>query len=232
MDVETNLHHLHHATKEHESENLLNNKIVGLSIGILAVIVAVTAALGSSQRDKMTQAMIRQSQAIAKEASGSAKLRSVLIELERLTTLPKDNRSEHEVRDQLRFYSDYLGERNISKEWAESMDPSIEIHLKATEDYDTAQLLAEMGIAIASLSMLIHNRKVWYLSLVLGALSMLQLSKTSYIVHHENTVIEKKISEIGKRYEDLREKHEHNGADAAIIKELDPTGSILRSMEN
>jgi hypothetical protein len=229
MNFERDLHPIRHG--HNEPENLLNNKIVGLSIGILAVIVAVTAALGSSQRDKMTQAMIRQSQAIAKEASGSAKLRSVLIELERLSSLPKEKRSDRELRDQLSFYSDYLAERNISKEWAESMDPSIEIHLEATEDYDTAQLLAEMGIAIASLSMLIHSRKVWYLSLVLGALSMLQLSKTSYIVHHENTSIEMKIGEIAKRYEDLRGRHENNGADARLIKELDPTGNILRSIQ-
>ena len=229
MNFERDLHPIRHG--HHETENLLNNKIVGLSIGILAVIVAVTAALGSSQRDKMTQAMIRQSQAIAKEASGSAKLRSVLIELERLSSLAKENRSERELRDQLSFYSDYLAERNISKEWAESMDPSIEIHLEATEDYDTAQLLAEMGIAIASLAMLIHSRKVWYLSLVLGVLSMLQLAKTSYKVHHENTSIEMKIGEIAKRYEDLRAKHEKNGADARLIKELDPTGSILRSIQ-
>jgi cell division protein FtsL len=79
--------------------------------------------------------------------------------------------------------------------------------------------------------MLIHSRKVWYLSLVLGVLSMLQLAKTSYKVHHENTSIEMKIGEIAKRYEDLRAKHEKNGADARLIKELDPTGSILRSIQ-
>jgi hypothetical protein len=229
MNFERDLHPIRHG--HHETENLLNNKIVGLSIGILAVIVAVTAALGSSQRDKMTQAMVRQSQATSKEASASAKLRSVLIELERLSSIPKENRSEHELHDQLRFYSDYLAERNISKEWGEAMDPSVEIHLKATEDYDAAQLLAEMGIAIASLAMLIHSRKVWYLSLVLGVLGMLQLSKTSYIVHHENAEIEMNISGIAKQYAELRERHEKNGADAKLIKELDPTGSILESME-
>jgi hypothetical protein len=229
MNFERDLHPIRHGHPE--TESLLNNKLVGLSIGILAVIVAVTASLGSAQRDKMTQSMIKQSQATSKEASGSAKLRSVLIELERLSSIPKENRPERELRAQLRFYSDYLGERNISKEWAESMDPSIENHLHATHDFDASQLLAEMGIAIASLAMLIHSRKIWYLSLALGVLSMLQLASTSFKVHHENTTIEKNIDVFAKRYEDLRSRHEKNGADALLIKELDPTGSILRSIQ-
>lgn len=213
----------------HEPESHFKTQFVGLSIGLMAVIVAVTAALGSSQRDKMTQSMILQAQATSKEVSASAKLRSVLIELEKLSLIPKENRSEKEVQSGLRFYSDYLAERNIAKEWAESMDPSIENHLEATDHYETAQLLAEIAIAIASLAMLIKSPKTWYLSLMLGVLSSLQIARTTYQVHHENKAIENKIDGLAKRYGDLRKVHEQNGADAEVVRELDPTGTIMKS---
>jgi hypothetical protein len=219
----------HNHSLEHEGEHHLDDKktgfrshLVGLSLGLLAVMIAVCASVGSSERDRMTQAMIAQSRATSKEVAASVKLRLVLMELADAAALPKEKRDASFVATSIRFYKDYKSERDLAHELAESMDPAIENHFQGTERYDWAQLWAEIALSIGSLSLLLKNRFVWYLSLIFAALCVFKLSTTKYHQDKESGPIDEKIAFLDAQYRELRRKHSANNSDPEIIRKLDP----------
>lgn len=63
----------------------------------------------------------------------------------------------------------YTEHTEAAKKWAEAYDPAIEAHAEASEHYEWAQLSAEIGIVIASVALLLANRKAWMVSVVLGS---------------------------------------------------------------
>jgi Domain of unknown function (DUF4337) len=56
-----------------------------------------------------------------------------------------------------------------AKEDAEAYDLKIKAHEEGAEGYERAQLGAEIGIVVASVALLLSNKKVWIVSVVLGA---------------------------------------------------------------
>jgi hypothetical protein len=60
----------------------------------------------------------------------------------------------------------YQHDAREAKEDAECYEAKIAAHSSAAEWYERAQLGAEIGIIIASVALLLSNRRVWYLSLV------------------------------------------------------------------
>jgi hypothetical protein len=55
-----------------------------------------------------------------------------------------------------------------AKHDAEVFEPAIEAHQEAAEWYERAQLLAEIGIVIASIALLLSSRAVWTIAVVCG----------------------------------------------------------------
>ena len=81
------MNHLHSHHEDHghdEKDDKFKSQLVGLSIGLMAVMVAVCAALGNTERNLMTQDLIKQAQATSKESGASVKLRIVLLDLQKI----------------------------------------------------------------------------------------------------------------------------------------------------
>ncbi len=77
----------------------------------------------------------------------------------------------------------YRGERASSKAWAQSYDDEVRAHFEGSEQFEKAQLLAEIGIVIASIGLLLANRKFWYVSIV-AAISCVGLIGVTWVRTH------------------------------------------------
>ncbi len=63
----------------------------------------------------------------------------------------------------------YMHEMAEAREDAEAYDGAIEAHQEAAEWYERAQLCAEIGIVIASIALLLANRKAWGVAVTIGS---------------------------------------------------------------
>ena len=226
-------HHFHASHEEHGHDEgkgtKFNAQWVALFLGLCAVLIAICSGLVSSEQNKISHVLIAQDQATSKEVAASVKIRLVLIELNQAAYLPKEQRNKDAVLSNLHFYKDYLLERNIAHDLAESMNPSFEHHLEASEMYEFAQLLAEITIAIGSVSLILKNRYIWYVSILFAVLSFFQLAYTRNHSKKENIDTDPKIEALEKQYVELRKNHMKNSVDSTALKVLDPDGSILNS---
>ena len=95
-----------------------------------------------------------------------------------------------------------------AKEDAEAFDPKIEAHTEAAEWYERAQLLAEIGIVVASVALLLSNRKIWTVAIVAGAAGAVIIGWTFVKTHSAIVAADKKIEEAAKRAELIEEDDE------------------------
>jgi hypothetical protein len=72
---------------------------------------------------------------------------------------------QHEVKSLIATIQRYEEERNEAKAWAESFGPEAEARFEASEWYEKAQLVSEVGIVIASIALLMGSRPLWYVSI-------------------------------------------------------------------
>jgi hypothetical protein len=114
----------------------------------------------------------------------------------------------------------YKTEAEAATHWVDAFNPAIRAHSAAQERFELAQLLAEIGIVIASVALLVKRRLPWFGSLVLGAASLVYvattLAGTGHVVHEA----EAKIEEKGKEYRDLRSSHKATEADDVLVAEV------------
>ncbi len=114
----------------------------------------------------------------------------------------------------------YANESKAASVWVEAFDPAIHAHVAAQERFELAQLLAEIGIVIASVALLVKRRLPWFAALGLGVASLgyvgTTLASTGQVVHEA----EGKIEELGKEYRDLRTRDKALEADDALIAEV------------
>jgi len=114
----------------------------------------------------------------------------------------------------------YEKEGHSAKEWTESFEPAVKAHVLAQQRFDLAQLLAEIGIVVASVALLIKRRAPWLLSLALG------LGSVGLVIHtHLSTggvvhAAEEKIEETGKEYRAMRNDDATAEADRALVAKV------------
>src|SRR5882672_8120957 len=130
-----------------------NSKLFGVTMALLGVLIAVSAALLGSERNELTRAMIEQTQAHANWTAASTKLRLIFIELEKQRARVAAARDApggwSPVERFIGLVTDYGKERGLAESWAKSYEPVVEAHFGAAEGYEKAQLLAEFGIVLA-----------------------------------------------------------------------------------
>src|SRR5262249_43042829 len=145
-----------------------SSKAIGLTMGLIGVLIALCAALVGGERNEMSRAMIEQTQATADATSASTKFRMVMISIEQLRAQPAETLSAG-VKDRfVRLYDDYVKERKYTGDWAQSYQPLIDAHFEAAEGYEHGQVVAEIAIVFASLAVLLGNRMAWIVSVVLA----------------------------------------------------------------
>src|SRR5262249_48072073 len=155
-----------------------NNKVLGVTMALIGVLIALSAAMVGSERNALTRNMIQQTQAHADLTAASAKYRVVLIEIERqgerLTNAREAQGGWSPVERYLELAGDYGDERELARKWADSYEPLVDGHFEAAERYEHAQLIAEIAIVLASLSVLLSSRIAWVISLVVAAACVAQ----------------------------------------------------------
>jgi hypothetical protein len=114
----------------------------------------------------------------------------------------------------------YLQESRAAKEWVEAYDPMIKAHTEAQEHYETGQVLAEMGIVIASIALLLHRRLAWFLSLALGLAAFAAIGNTYLHTSHVVHDAEHRVEELGKTYRDLRNSDKTTAQEDAVLAEV------------
>lgn len=212
-----------------------SGKIIGLTMALIGVLIALCAAMVGSERNELTKAMILQTQAHSDYTSASTKFRLVMLDLENLrgaqTTAVPGAQPSPVLERFIRLYMDYSTERTLSKTWADSYEPLVEAHFEAAEGYEKAQLIAEIGIVIASLGVLLASRTAWIISILIAALSVGQLGRT--LVHTRSSVgsDEVKVEKAEEAYQNLRKAHTGANEDEKTVDQLDPGGKIRASLD-
>lgn len=115
----------------------------------------------------------------------------------------------------------YNEQQEAASAWAESYDEAVEAHFEASEHYEWGQLAAEVGIVVASVALLLSNRKAWYVSVVMGAVCAVALVSTFVTTRGHLHHAEERIAETKAKYTDLRHLGEAKDDDAALIADVD-----------
>jgi len=225
MERAEHVEHSGHGGGHHGS-----SKLIGLTMGLIGVLIALCAALVGGERNEMSRVMIEQTQATADATSASTKFRIVLIDIEHLRSQPIES-IPLKVRERFeRLYSDYLQERQITAAWAAAYQPLVDAHFEAAEGFEHAQLIAEIAIVFASLAVLMSSRPAWFLSIALGVGSIGQLG---WVYHRTEAHVAPVIAMVEHQsdaYKELRRVHMADHSDADAANALDPDGSIRKGM--
>ena len=114
----------------------------------------------------------------------------------------------------------YAAEAAAANDWVESFSPAIDAHVEAQEQYEMAQLFAEIGIVVASVALLMKKKVAWFVALALGLASIVFVGKTYARTSHEVHEAEEKIEHTGKHYRDLRTAGKTTVEDEALSTEI------------
>ena len=219
-----------HASHSGGGHHVGNNKLFGVTMALIGVLIAFCAAMVGSERNELTKAMIKQTQAHSDFTAASTKYRLVLIELEKQHARVASARDTpggwSPVQRFVELAADYGDERNLSKNWADSYEPLVNAHFEAAEGYERAQLIAEIGIVMASLGVLLVNRAAWLLSVLLSAGCIVQVARTYFPTRHEVLEANEQIARTGEAYAGLRKVHVGANEDETAIAQFDPDGNI------
>jgi hypothetical protein len=196
----------------HAEGHVGSGKHIGITMAILGVMLAFSAAMVGSQRTELIKTMVQQSNKWGIYQAETMKYRVMQADFELLKSIsPKpdeiekvaqtlrlkraqsgkaDSEDTAELKELIasstedmadlltpdpeeivRFRSaarSYERDMREAKEDAEAYEGAIEVHEKAAERFEWAQLAAEIGIVIASIALLLSNRFVWMVSVSLG----------------------------------------------------------------
>jgi hypothetical protein len=95
----------------------------------------------------------------------------------------------------------------VTQKWAESYEPAVEAHAKAAEHYEWRQLCAEIGIVVASVALLLANRKMWFASVLLGVGGAVTLAWTFTTTHGHLKHAKEEIERAKAEVEHVRKSH-------------------------
>ena len=210
-------------------------KLIGLTMALIGVLIAFCAALVGGERNELTRTMIEQTQAHSDYSSASTKFRLIMLELEKQrgasVANPASGGDQPVLRRFLRLYTDYSKERMYSKDWADSYSPLVQAHFEGAEGYEHAQLIAEIGIVLASLGVLLGSRTAWLLSIVLAVVCIVQLGRTNLHTRHEVVEASEKVHHGEEVYQELRKAHVGANEDEHTVEALDPGGKLRAENE-
>ena len=115
----------------------------------------------------------------------------------------------------------YAEQTEAASKWAESYEPAVAAHEEAAEHFEWGQLAAEIGIVIASVALLLNNRKAWYLSLVFGTICAVTLAGTYLTTHQHARSAEEEVAKSKGIYEKMRKEQSSGEEDKEIVAALE-----------
>jgi Domain of unknown function (DUF4337) len=238
MSAHATLEHAEHAAHggghEQGHEGGSSNKIFGITMALIGVLIALCSAMVGSERNELTKTMIKQTQSHADYTAASTKFRLIMLELEKQRARISAQRDPaggfSPVERFIELSQDYSQERNLSKRWADSYEPVVEAHFEAAERFEHAQVVAEIGIVMASLAVLLASRPPWFMSVLLSGICVVMLSRTYFHTSHIVDAEMVKVGQAEKAYEDLRKAHGGADEDQKTIERLDADGGYRRAI--
>jgi hypothetical protein len=227
--------HAAHAGHEHDHDDgghkkgISSAKIFGITMAMIGVLIAFCSAMVGSERTEFTRAMIRQTQAHADYTAASTKYRLIMLELEkqraRISTQKDPPGGFSPVERFIELSQDYAKERGLGKACSDSFEPIVQTHFDAAEQYEHAQVVAEIGIVLASLAVLLSSRPPWMLSVLLACICIVMLGRTYFHTHRIVDVEEVKAEQAKEAYDEYRKGHTGGNEDENTIQRLDADGS-------
>jgi len=221
-----------HADGGGEGHNPVHSRLstyIGITMAVLGVILAFASAKVGGERTFLVKTMVEQEDAHMRYVTQDLKHRIAVISLRQLrATLPAlaaPGRAAATVDAQemvalARTVQRYYNESQAAGQWADAYTPAILAHVEGQEYYEWGMLCAEIGIVIASVSLLLRRRIEWYLAIALGVASVAVLgftySKTEPVVR----AIEERTAAAAKVYHDMRAADKTTTADDALTKEV------------
>jgi hypothetical protein len=211
---------------ENRTSEHARRKVFGITLALIAILVALCAAMVGSERNEFTRAMLEQTQAHDAFTTASTARRMGSLELDRQRGGVESNQDSENSPSALSRFFELSRESTLAKDWDNSYSPVITAHFAAAESYHQAQLLAEIAIVIAALALFLGNRPAWFASVILSCLSFALLGYT--LIHTSNLVhpASEKIEYARKSYEQLRAFNNSGPEDQQAIDRLDPDASI------
>jgi hypothetical protein len=234
-------------------------KLIGITMAVLGVMLALCAALVGSQRTDLIKTMVEQSTKWGVYQSESMKFRVIEADAEILHAITPskaevrkfeealkevrshsgkaDDEDTAELKDALdvstRELADILSpdkededhfaalrlaykhDMAEAKEDAEAYDGAIEAHQEAAEWYERAQLCAEIGIVIASIALLLGDKRVWSVAVVIGSVGAVIIGMTAVRTGAQLALAEKKITDAAKNVAAIESDDGAEGANGA-----------------
>ncbi|HLW34349.1 MAG TPA: DUF4337 family protein [Chthoniobacterales bacterium] len=219
MGANEALEHAEHASHAHGSKQM------GVTMAILAVLIAFCAAMVGSQRQELMTTLLDQSWAHSSWVAASIRSSMVASDLQKLhgqagaatnPTLP----------GLLRLDSDYATETKLAKEWDDACEPLIDAHYDAAEGYEHAQLIAELALIICSVGILLNNRTAWLAALAVGAVCVVFIVWTFISARGEVEENHHKVEHAEKAYDEHTENDLDSKGRDQLLNDLDPGGKI------
>lgn len=219
MGAHEALEHAEHTGHAHGSRQM------GVTMAILGVLIAFSAAMVGSQRQELMTTLLDQSWAHSSWVGAVVKEEMVVTDLQKMRTQP-NVASDPALARLIRMDEDYTTETDLAKEWDDVSDPLIEAHFDAAEGYEHAQLIAEVALIIASIAILLSNRMAWYASVVVGAVSLAFIGFTFFSARGEIAKHHEKVLEAEEDYVEHSESDLDSKGREELLKQLDPDGKI------
>jgi hypothetical protein len=227
------LEHAEHIA--HGAHGATLGKMIGLTMAILGVLLAFCAAEVGAHRTELTKALVEQTQVSTESQANQMKYRLVMLELEKISaaTAPGGEPAKGEKTEAdhaqartldrlLALAVQYIEWKEATKAWVKTYNPVIDAHAESAEGYEHAQLAAEVGIVLASIALLLLNRKIWFVALVMGVLSISFVIRTYNHAHHVLTEGEHAIEGGKEKYAHVRTTFDALAEDAHTLDVLDP----------
>lgn len=206
-------------------------KPMGVTMAILGVLIAFAAAMVGSQRQELMTTLLDQSWAHSSWVGAVVKEEMVVADLQKMRSQPNVG-ADPALARLIRMDADYNEESELAKNWDDLSDPLINAHFDAAEGYEHAQLVAEVALIIASIAILINNRMTWFVSLVVGAISLGLIGFTFFTARGEIATNHHKVEEAEEEYVDHSESDLDSKGREELLNQLDPGGKIRASVAN
>jgi hypothetical protein len=220
-------HAAHHKSGPDPHKRL--GTLIGITMAMLGVLLAVAAAKVGGERTELIEAMVDQQNAHAKYQAQDIKHRMAVLNLGQTHALlppPGATTANAPAKSDIIFMaqtvSRYLKESELAREWVESYEPMIKAHVEAQERYEMGQLLAEIGIVIASIALLLHRKSAWLAALAFGAGAVATLGGTYAHTHTVVAVAEAKVEHARVEY------HRVRGTDKTTAQEEQLVADMLK----
>lgn len=219
MGAHEALEHAEHTGHAHGSKQM------GVTMAILAVLIAFCAAMVGSQRQELMTTLLDQSWAHSSWVAASVRSSMVGSDLQKLHGQP-GAATNPALPQLLHLDSDYSTETKLAKEWDDACEPLIDAHYDAAEGYEHAQLIAELALIIASVAILLNNRMAWIVSLVIGAVCVAFIGYTFISARSAIEENHHKVDHAEKAYDEHTENDLDSKGRDQLLNDLDPGGKI------